>query len=73
MSCQLIPKRISAERRSPRLLLQQTEGAMSSSSKPAYPATCQQGLVCGLLVGNDSAKVMFFHENTKKSPVADYF
>lgn len=38
-----------------------------------YPATCQQGLVCGLLVGNDSAKVMFFHENTKKSPVADYF
>ena len=35
MLCQLIPKRISAERRSPRLLQQQTEGAMSSISKPA--------------------------------------
>lgn len=35
------PKRFSAERRSPRLLQQQTESAMSSSSKPAYPATCQ--------------------------------
>lgn len=67
------PKRISTECGPPRLLQQQTEGAIFSSSKPAYPATCQQGLVCGLLVGNDSAKVMFFHENTKKSPVADYF
>ena len=55
---------------------QHVNAAESRNNKDLRFIGCGFGLWVvgfGLLVCNDDAKVMFFHENAKKTTIADYF